>query len=315
MWKEIMIDMMRSEKKASIKELLGKEQVFAPCVWDPISARAAELSGFKAMLLGGAPVASEIHGTPDLGIITADDLVRQTEYICDSTKLPLLIDADDGYGESPINTYRLTRRLILAGAQGFSIEDTSGIRGYMRWGRFRSMGRDGSVKHELVSRKMWLSKIAAAVEACEGTNAIVIARTEAKIGYGMKEAIERANAAREVGAHMILLMGMMNQTEAELVAREVPGWKMWPDVSTVNGVPDVLLSDIEPLGFNLVTSHIFEPGYISTLYNVGAQFNKDHCIKHEQAFANEQALTGFAEPWMEKETDWINIGAAHDYSR
>lgn len=304
--------MMRQEAKESIKEILGREQVFAPCVWDPISARAAELSGFKAMLLGGAPVASQIHGIPDLGIITADDLVRQTEYICDSTTLPLLIDADDGYGESPMNTYRLTRRLILAGAQGFSIEDTSGIRGYMRWGRFRSMGKDGSVKHELVSRKMWLSKIAAAVEACEGTNAIVIARTEAKIGYGLKEAIERANAAREVGAHMILLMGMQNQQEAELVAREVPGWKMWPDVTSVNGVPDVLLPDIAPLGFNLVTSHIFESGYISTLFRAGEQFVKNGGMCAGNKAEGTGLVSGFAEPWLAKEAKWLKVGEKHD---
>lgn len=80
---------------------------------------------------------------------------------------------------------------------------------------------------------------------------MLIARTEAALQYGLDEAIERCLLARELGAEMTLVIGLMNQEQAEYVAKYDKGWKMWPDVATFHGVPDVELKDIEPLGFNL----------------------------------------------------------------
>jgi 2-methylisocitrate lyase-like PEP mutase family enzyme len=66
---------------------------------------------------------------PDIGLITADDLVRQTEFIAESSIVPTIVDADDGFGETPLHAYRTTRRLARAGAMALTLDDTTGYRG------------------------------------------------------------------------------------------------------------------------------------------------------------------------------------------
>ena len=247
------------EKTKSLRELVAEKQIFAPCVWDLMSARAAEQAGYEATLLSGGALAEWVCGLPDIGLITADDLVRATEYITAESGIPCCVDADDGYGETPLHAYRLTQRLVDAGAMSLTLDDTTGYRGYNRWGaQLRGGAEDGTMTHPAVSRKVWLAKMKACLEASSGTDCMPIARTDSKLQYGLDEAIERCLLAEELGAEMTLIIGLMNQEEAEKVAKHVKGWKMWPDVASRNGVPDVRLEDIEPLGFNFVTMHILE---------------------------------------------------------
>lgn len=264
------------KKQTTLKELVAKEQVFAPCIWDCRTARAAELAGFKAALLSGGQLAESICGIPDIGLITADDLVQSTERICRYSSLPIIIDADDGFGETPTATYRLTRRLAQAGAMGLTLDDTTGIRGWNRWGEQMMNGyKDGDIDHKVISREAWLAKTKAALAACEGTDCLLIARTECKLKYGLDEAIERCVRAIELGAEMTLIIGLKTLEEAKKVAKHVPGWKMWPDVMSKNGVPDIELHDVAPLGFNLVTMHYLEKGSMYGMMDYSKHVFKD----------------------------------------
>ena len=138
----------------SLMELCEKEQIFAPCVWDCRTIHAAEVAGFKAVLLSGGQVAESMCGVPDIGLITADDLVQATERVCQYSKLPVIVDADDGFGDTPLATYRLIKRLIAAGAKGCTLDDTTGIRGWNRWGAAMMAGyKEGSIDHKSVSRE------------------------------------------------------------------------------------------------------------------------------------------------------------------
>lgn len=243
----------------SLMELCEKEQIFAPCVWDCRTIHAAEVAGFKAVLLSGGQVAESMCGVPDIGLITADDLVQATERVCQYSKLPVIVDADDGFGDTPLTTYRLIKRLIAAGAKGCTLDDTTGIRGWNRWGAAMMAGyKEGSIDHKSVSRERWLSKVKAALKAAEGTDFLVIARTECKLKLGLEEAILRCRMARELGAKMTLIIGLKTIEEAKTVDAADPGPKMWPDVMSKNGVPDVVLSDVEPYGFCFVTCHYLE---------------------------------------------------------
>ncbi len=263
------------EKRTTLRELVAKKQVFAPCVWDVMSAKAAEQAGYEATLLSGGALAEWVCGLPDIGLMTADDLVRATEYVCEASPLPCCIDADDGYGETPLHAYRTTRRLVEAGAMSLTLDDTTGHRGYNRWGmQLRGGAADGTMTHPTVSRKLWLAKTKAALEACAGTDCMLIARTECKLQDGLDEAIERCLLARELGAEMTLIIGLMNIEEAKKVSENVPGWKMWPDVGSTDGVPDVKLEDIEKLGFNFVTMHILEKAAIAGMVDFGK-----HCLQ------------------------------------
>lgn len=246
-------------KELKIKKMLAKEQLFVPCVYDCLSAKAAEKAGFKALMLSGGALAYSVNGLPDMAFSTPDELIWTVERITNCTDLPVLVDADDGYGESPIVVYNTVKRLIKAGASGMTIDDSTGIRGFERKIAAASSPDAKPYYHKVVSRKVWLSKIKATVEACKGTGALVIARTECAEEHGFNEAIERCVRARELGADMTLIVGgLKGIEEAKKVAEYDSGWKMWPDVFSVNGVPNVELKDVEKLGFNLVTFHIFE---------------------------------------------------------
>jgi len=270
------VEKVKEDRIITLRELVAKKQIFAPCIWDVMSHTAAARCGFEATLLSGGALSGNICGMPDIGLMTADDLVRQTEYIAEASVTPTIVDADDGYGTSPLHAYRTTRRLARAGAMALTLDDTTGYRGYHRWGmKFRAGAPDGTIDHPVVPMKEFLAKTKASLDACEGTDCMLIARTEAKLKYGLDEAIERCLRARELGAEMTLIIGLMNQEEAEKVAKFDKGWKMWPDVMTKNGVPDVNLDDIEPLGFNLVTAHFIAMGAMRGMMDVGKRTLQD----------------------------------------
>jgi len=300
---------MKKPKRVTLRELVAKEQVLAPCIWDCMSARAAEAIGFKAALLSGGAFAGSVCGMPDIGLITADDLVRETEYIGACSPLPCIIDADDGYGESPLNAYRTTARLAKAGAMSLTVDDTTGYRGYNRWGKqLRSGQKDGTIDHPVVSKEAWLAKMRACLDACEGTDCMLIARTECKLKYGLDDAIERCIRARELGVEMTLIIGLMNLEEAQKVAKQVSGWKMWPDVMSRNGVPDVQLKDIEALGFNLITMHILEKGAMYGMLDFGKHVLKDQNTlyhdQHNMGMEPEEAKKAFS---MDQDKHWLEM--------
>ena len=242
-----------------LKELLAQKQVFCPCIYDCASALAARDCGFEAVLLSGGGLAYSRLGLPDLAMLTADDLVRTAERVAACTDLPLVVDADDGYGESPAVVYRTAKRLAEAGAQALTIEDSTGIRGFERYIYAESRPEYGAYVHRAVGRELWLSKIAAAAEACRGTDCFVIARTECFSALGHDEMLERIVRSRRAGAEMTLVCdGMETPEEAARVAAADPGWKMWPDYYSIGGEPAVPAGRLAELGFNLVTMHIFE---------------------------------------------------------
>lgn len=281
---------MKEERNVTLRELVAKKQVFAPCIYDCITARAAEVAGFEAILLSGGGFSGSI-GLGDNGLVTADDIVRQTQFVCDASTLPCIIDANDGFGATPLAVYRTTKRIAKAGAMALSIDDTTEIRGYDRWGmQFRAGAADGTMEHPIVPLKTFLGKIKAALEACEGTDCLLIARTEAKPQFGLDAAIERCIRVRELGVEMTMIIAMNTLEEAEKVAKYDPGWKMWPDVQSRNRIPDVELADIEKLGFNLVTTHILEGGAFQAMVDIGRHVIKDR----NTVYADNYNILGLA---------------------
>lgn len=302
----------------SFLQLCAQEQIFAPCVWDCRSTHAAEAAGFKAVLLSGGQVAESVCGVPDIGLITADDLVQATERICAYTSLPVIVDADDGFGDTPLTTYRLIKRLIAAGAKGCTLDDTTGIRGWNRWGAAIVNGyTEGTVDHASVSRERWLAKVKAALKAAEGTDFVVIARTECKLKLGLEEAILRCRMARELGAPMTLIIGLKTLKEAAAVAAADQGPKMWPDVMSKNGVPDVVLRDLEPYGFCFVTCHFLEKammfGAADYSRHVLADRSTVYADQHDMGGLSpaEQRLWGDMglDPWLEAEAVFTDLDA------
>jgi len=155
------------------------------------AARLAERVGFKAVYLSGGGVAAASLGLPDLGITTLDDVLVDARRICDATNLPLLVDADTGFG-SAFNIARTVRSLIKAGAAGMHIEDQVQAK--------RCGHRPGKA---LVSKSEMVDRVKASVDARTDPAFVIMARTDALAVEGQAPALERAAAYVEAGADMI----------------------------------------------------------------------------------------------------------------
>ncbi|HEY3293353.1 MAG TPA: methylisocitrate lyase [Candidatus Nanopelagicaceae bacterium] len=152
-------------------------------------ALLAKRAGYKAIYLSGGGVAAGSLGLPDLGISSLDDVLTDVRRITDVCDVPLLVDADTGFGASAFNIARTTRSLIKAGAAGMHIEDQAGAK---RCGH--------RPNKELVSKQEMVDRIKAAVDARTDEGFLIMARTDSIAGEGVDQALDRANAYVEAGA-------------------------------------------------------------------------------------------------------------------
>ena len=155
------------------------------------TAKLAQASGFRALYLSGGGVAVNSLGVPDLGISTMDDVLIDIRRITDACSLPLLVDADTGWG-SAFNIARTVKSFIKAGAAGLHIEDQVGSK---RCGH--------RPNKEIVSKQEMVDRIKAAVDARTDASFVIMARTDAVASEGIEKAIERALACIEAGADMV----------------------------------------------------------------------------------------------------------------
>ena len=155
------------------------------------AARMAERVGFKAIYLSGGGVAAGSLGLPDLGITTLDDVLTDVRRITGVTRLPLLVDADTGFGGA-FSIARTVRSLIAAGAGAMHIEDQVQAK--------RCGHRPGKA---IVARGEMVDRIKAAVDARTDPEFVIMARTDALAVEGIESAIDRATACVEAGADMV----------------------------------------------------------------------------------------------------------------
>lgn len=155
------------------------------------TARLAQASGFKAIYLSGGGVAVNSLGIPDLGISTMDDVLTDIRRITDNCPLPLLVDADTGWGGA-FNIARTVKSFTKAGAAGMHIEDQVSAK---RCGH--------RPNKEIVTKQEMVDRIKAAVDARTDAGFVIMARTDAVANEGIDKGIERAHAYIEAGADMI----------------------------------------------------------------------------------------------------------------
>ncbi len=162
------------------------------------AARMAAACGFRVLYLSGGGVAANSMGVPDLGISTMDDVLIDIRRITDACPLPLLVDADTGWGGA-FNIARTVRSFIKAGAAGLHIEDQVQAK--------RCGHRPGK---EVVSKQEMVDRVKAAVDARTESGFVIMARTDALAVEGLDKAIERAIACVEAGADMIFPEAITN---------------------------------------------------------------------------------------------------------
>jgi methylisocitrate lyase len=253
--------------KTTIRQLLErKEFVWAPCIYDCLSARCAELAGYNAVLISSCELEYAMNGIP-AGMFNWEEYIWATQRICNSTSLPVIVDGENG-GETPMQVYRNCKRLAQVGAMAISIEDTrsgSVTAGY-HYGHSRGY----------MDAEQWAANVRAAVDAVQGTDCMIIARTDCKgggapqIGYigqmggmGLDEAIRRACMGVEAGAEITMIQNICHagcEDECREIARRVPGWHFYPDVHATDGKPDCTLEQMQEWGFQLVSNHVAMKG-------------------------------------------------------
>ncbi|MBP6899958.1 MAG: methylisocitrate lyase [Burkholderiaceae bacterium] len=184
-----------------------------PGVGSAYHALLAERAGFQALYLSGGGVAAGSLGLPDLGISTLEDVLVDVRRITAASALPLLVDADTGFGPSAFNVARTLRSLERAGAAGLHLEDQVGAK--------RCGHRPGK---EIVACDEMVDRIRAAVDARSDAGFVVMARTDALASEGLEAAIDRARAYVDAGADMLFpeAVGTLEQYRAFCAAVPVP---------------------------------------------------------------------------------------------
>jgi len=210
-----------------------------PGVFDTLSAKICRRVGFPMTFVSGYSVAATAIGEPDLGLLTQTELIDRARRICRSVDIPVLVDADTGYG-NPLNVYRTVDELIAAGAAGCFLEDQQWPK---RCGHMRGK--------KVIERDAYVQKIRAAVEARAGRDFFIVARTDALAAVSMDEAIARVEAAREAGADASFVEAPASMEDLEEIGRRSPG----PNVANMiegGKTPILEREQLAELGFQLI---------------------------------------------------------------
>lgn len=203
-----------------------------------LTARVIEEAGFQAVYLSGAGLTNSYLGMPDLGLISVSELVGHVAAITDTISIPLVVDADTGFGNA-LNVQRTVRQLELAGAAAIQLEDQVSPK---KCGHFA--GKDVITKNEMVG------KIHAAVDARRSAETLIIARTDAIATEGLEAAIDRIGAYSEAGADVLFVEAPRTPEQMAQVVRSVPGIHM---ANMVEGglTPLTSRDELGELGFSI----------------------------------------------------------------
>ncbi|CCN05743.1 putative carboxyvinyl-carboxyphosphonate phosphorylmutase [Bordetella bronchiseptica MBORD675] len=193
--------MSNSTKRVLREQVAQRNGMLVAGAFNAMSARIVADQGFKAVYLTGAGLTNMHYGAPDLGIIGLRDVADATSRIRDAVELPLIVDADTGFGNA-VNVWHTVRVLERAGADAIQLEDQVFPK---RCGHFA--GKSVAPLSEMVS------KIKAAADARRDEDFLIIARTDARAVEGFDAAIERARRFAEAGADILFVEAIVDQDE------------------------------------------------------------------------------------------------------
>jgi methylisocitrate lyase len=221
------------------KILQDPEILIAPGAHNAFTAKIIEQAGFKAVYMTGSGAAMDLLGLPDLGFLTMSEMLAHARNIVQATSLPVIADADTGYGNA-LNVMRTVREYEGAGVAGLHIEDQVAPK---RCGHFSGK--------EVISREEMIGKIKAALDSRRDQNLVVIARTDARAVLGLQEAIERGVAYAEAGADMIFVDAPESAEELSLIARSIPA-PLMANLSEGGKTPLLSAQELQDMGYKLV---------------------------------------------------------------
>lgn len=227
-------------KTTRLKALIERPEILlCPGTYDAYLARMVETAGFEAVYMTGAGVSHSRLGVPDLGLVSFSEMLDQAGRIADAVEIPLIADADTGYGNA-VNVMRTIRAYERAGVAGCHIEDQEMPK------------RCGHFDHKrLIPVSDMLGKLAAALDARQDPDFIIIARTDARGVLGLDEALERAQSYAAAGADVIFVESPRSEAELERIGKSVDAPLLANMVET-GMTPLLPAKQLERLGFSIV---------------------------------------------------------------
>ncbi len=209
-----------------------------PGVFSPLVARLAERIGFQAVYLSGGALSAS-SGVPDIGLLTLTEFVSQAQLIVQTTNLPLLCDADTGFGEA-LNVERTVKLFEAAGVAGIHLEDQ------------QMPKRCGHLSGKtLIESEQMAAKIRAAVAAKRDADFVIIARTDARSVHGFDDAVGRARLCLEAGADAIFPEALETAEEFARFAKLVP-CPLLANMTEFGRSPNLSVQQLGDLGYKMI---------------------------------------------------------------
>jgi len=231
---------MKESCNRQLRELLRQRKaVLLPGAANALAARVIEDIGFKAIYVTGAGVANTFLGVPDIGLLSVTELASHVSAMREAVALPLIIDADTGFGNA-INVTRTIQMLERSGANAIQLEDQEFPK---RCGHF--FGKS------VISRAEMMQKIHAAVDARVDPELVIVARTDAIAVNGFDDAMERAAAYIEAGADMIFVEAPRSREQIAEIPKRL-GVPQFINIVAGGLTPMIGLGELEKMGYSMV---------------------------------------------------------------
>ncbi len=261
------------------------QTIAIPGVFSPLVARMAERLGFQAIYLSGAALSATV-GVPDVGLLTLTEVVEQARSITLACPLPLLCDADTGFGEA-FNVERTVRLLEAAGVAGIHLEDQQLPK---RCGHLSGK--------QLVEAEVMMAKVRAAVAARRDPDFVVMARTDARGVTGFEDAVRRSRLYLDAGADAIFPEALESAEEFATFAQAVQA-PLLANMTEFGRSPNLELATLATLGYRMVlypltAFRVALRAARDTLAEIRARGHQRDCLQEMLTRAELYELLGYA---------------------
>ncbi len=262
-------------KTTVLRRLLQQDDILlAPGCFNALSARLVEQAGFKAIYVSGASLAGNFLGYPDIGLATMSEVLENARNIVQVTRLPVVCDADTGFGNA-INMTRTVREFESIGLAGIQIEDQLMPK--------KCGHTEGKL---LISKAEMVQKVKAAVDARRDPDFVFVVRTDAIAVNGLEDALDRALAYREAGADVLFVEAPRNVEEMHRICRTIQAPLLANMVEGGGKTPILTLRELKEMGYKMV------------IYPVSAHMAAIHAMKEVLAVLKEDGTTARYAPRM-----------------
>ncbi len=246
--------------------MASEAPVVAPGVFDPMAAKILAAEGFPALYAGGSAISVMMYGRPDLGLTSLSERVEVVARITEATELPLMVDADTGFG-GPLTLRLCVRQFEQAGAAGLHIEDEAD----------KSTHDFGSNAAPI---EVMTDRIKIALDARDDPDFLLFARCNTLRSHGVEETLARAHAYIDAGADGLFVLGM-TPNEVETIGREFPDVPQIYNMSVRGDGPKLTVARLGELGFSLViVPNLFTLGVLRTVQELGRELLTEGSIAH-----------------------------------